>query len=208
MATVTLPSRKPRSNGAATDPEVALMLRVQADAPGAFAELARRYWSRVFGHFVKQLRDRQEAEDLTQEVFLRVFRHRKRYQPKAKFATWLYHIIQNLVRNAIRFRHRHPHLKPASAEAPGASRVAEHLLPDRGEAPTLPLERTEVVRQVREAVSELADRQRTAMVLHQFHDQTYAEVAEEMDMSPKAAKSLLYRARNQLRVTLTPFMEV
>lgn len=189
------------------DPEVELMLRVQADDPGAFADLARRYWTRVFGHFCRQLGDRQEAEDLTQEVFLRVYRHRKRYQPKAKFATWLYHIIQNLIRNALRFRRRHPHLYPASLEAAASGGPAEHLLADRADPPSQPLERREVVRLVRSAVSGLADRQRTAMELHQFHDRTYAEIAVEMDMSPKAAKSLLYRARNQLRETLTPFVD-
>src|SRR5262245_31616993 len=101
----------PLSPAITADPEVALMLRVQADEAGAFAELAQRYWGRVFGHFCRQLGDRQEAEDLTQEVFLRVYRHRKRYQPRAKFATWLFHIIQNLVRNALRFRRRHPHFR-------------------------------------------------------------------------------------------------
>src|SRR5262245_48951195 len=185
-----------------TDPEVELMLRVQADVPGAFAELARRYWARVFGHFCRQLGDRQEAEDLTQEVFLRVYRHRKRYQPRAKFATWLFHIIQNLVRNALRFRRRHPHFRAGSLDAGNTAAPVEYLLHDRCGSPTQPLERREVVRQVRVAVSGLAERQRTAMELHQFHDRTYAEVAREMDMSPKAAKSLLYRARNQLRLAL------
>jgi RNA polymerase sigma-70 factor (ECF subfamily) len=190
-----------------SDPEVQLMLRVQADEAGAFAELARRYWARVFGHFCRQLGDRQEAEDLTQEVFLRVYRHRKRYQPRAKFATWLYHIIQNLVRNALRFRRRHPHLRAGSLDGDGDSQSAKYLLHDRCGSPSQPLERREVVCRVRAAVSALAERQRTAMELHQFQNRTYAEIAAEMDMSPKAAKSLLYRARNQLRLALTPFME-
>src|SRR5438309_10209156 len=88
------------------DPDVALMLRVQGDEPGAFAELVQRYWARVFGRFYQRLGDRQEAEDLAQEVFLRVYRHRHRYQPRAKFGTWLFHIIQNLARNALRSRPR------------------------------------------------------------------------------------------------------
>src|SRR5262245_19829393 len=169
-----------------SDPEVELMLRVQADEPGAFAELARRYWSRVFGHFCRQLGDRQEAEDLTQEVFLRVYRHRKRYQPRAKFATWLFHIIQNLIRNALRFRRRHPHLRAGWLEAAGTGRPVEYLLHDRCGPPSQPLERHEAVRMVRTALADLADRQRTAIELHQFHNRTYAEVAAEMDMSPKA----------------------
>src|SRR5437588_359695 len=77
---------------------------------------------------------------------------------------------------------------------------------DGGEAPSRPLERDEVAGVVRAAVAGLAGRQRLALELHQFQDRTYAEVAAELDMTPKAAKSLLYRARNQLRVSLAPFM--
>ena len=90
--------RNPKSD----DPDVRLMLRVRDDDPGAFAELLRRYGARIFGHFFRVLGDRQEAEDLTQEVFLRVYRSRKRYQPRARLATWLFHITQNVARNAIR----------------------------------------------------------------------------------------------------------
>jgi RNA polymerase sigma-70 factor (ECF subfamily) len=195
------------ASASASDPEVALMLRVQADEPGAFAELVDRYWGRVFGHFCRQLGDRQEAEDLTQEVFLRVYRHRKRYQPRAKFATWLYHIVQNLIRNALRFRRRHPHLRPASLDGAESNQPAARPLTARAETPTCPLERREVVSRVRAAVAELGERQRVAMELHQFQHRTYVEIAAEMDMTPKAAKSLLYRARNQLRDALTPFMQ-
>jgi RNA polymerase sigma-70 factor (ECF subfamily) len=184
------------------------MLQVQADDAAAFAELARRYWTRVFGHFCRHLGDRQEAEDLTQEVFLRLYRHRKRYQPRARFATWLYHIIQNLIRNALRFRRRHPHLRPTPVDDSACGRPVEYLLSDRGGSPSQPLERRELARAVRAAVAELADRQRIAMELHQFHNRTYVEIAAEMDMTPKAAKSLLYRARNQLRIVLGPRVQV
>ena len=94
-----------------------------------------------------------------------------------------------------------------SLDAAGTGRPVEYLLHDRCGPPSQPLERHEAVRMVRTAVADLADRQRTAMELHQFHNRTYAEVAAEMDMSPKAAKSLLYRARNQLRLALTPLVE-
>ena len=80
------------------------------------------------------------------------------------------------------------------------------LLSDSGDAPSRPVERDELAGVVRAAVAGLAGRQRAALELHQFGDRTYAEVAAELAMTPKAAKSLLYRARNQLRVTLTPFM--
>jgi RNA polymerase sigma-70 factor (ECF subfamily) len=191
------------------DPDVLLMLRVQRDEPGAFAELVECYWARVFGRFYRRLGDRQEAEDLAQEVFLRVYRHRHRYQPQAKFGTWLFHIIQNLARNALRSRLRRPWTRLGSLASPeGEDFLSDQILTDRSEAPSRPLERAELAGAVRAAVSRLAGRQRTAMELHQFQHWTHAEIAAEMDMSPKAAKSLLYRARNQLRASLTQFMEV
>jgi RNA polymerase sigma-70 factor (ECF subfamily) len=186
------------------DPDVRLMQRVQCGDADAFAQLQTRYSPRVFGYFCRQLRDRAEAEDLTQEVFLRLFRSRVTYQPRARFATWIFHITQNVARNALRSRRRRPcvHLDP---EAPGSRGLMEAMLPDRAEAPSRPLERTELAGVVRAAVAELAGRQRAALELHQFHDRTYAQVAEELDMTPKAAKSLLYRARNQLREVLESF---
>lgn len=185
------------------DSEVDLMLQVQADDAVAFGKLIDRYWPQVFGRFYRRLSDRQEAEDLAQEVFLRLYRHRKRYQPRAKFATWIFHIAQNVLRNALRSRRRHP----APCSCASGTMSGECLLPDRGEAPSGRLERDELARQVRTAMSGLGLRQRTALELHQFQNWTYAQVAAEMDMSPKAAKSLLYRARTQLRANLMPFME-
>jgi RNA polymerase sigma-70 factor, ECF subfamily len=188
------------------DPEVALMLRVKRGDGAAFAELAERYGPRVFGFFCRQLGDRNEAEDLAQEVFLRLFRYRRRYQPRARFATWVFHVAQNVARNALRSHRRHPAIRlDPGAEEDG--RLMESLLSDRADAPWKPLERAETATVVRSAVAELAARQRAAVELHQFGDCSYAEVAAELDMSPKAAKSLLYRARNQLRDLLTPFMK-
>jgi RNA polymerase sigma-70 factor (ECF subfamily) len=187
------------------DPEVVLMLRVQKDDPGAFAELLQRHWSYIFGRCYRRLRDRQDAEDLAQEVFLRVYRSRKGYQPRAKFSTWLFHITQNLLRNTLRSRRRRPCLRLDSLACSPV--LLEHLFPDHDDSPTRPLERAELAKIVRTAVSHLACRQRRAVELQQFHNSTYEQVAAKMDMTPKAAKSLLYRARNQLRASLTALME-
>ncbi len=186
------------------DPDVALMMRAREDQE-AFAELQRRYAPRVFGYFCRQLKDRADAEDLTQEVFLRLYRARARYEPRARFATWVFHVTQNVGRNALRSRRRRPCV-PLGPNSATQRHLLEGALPDRGDSPSRPLERDELAGVVRAAVAELAGRQREAMELHQFHDRTYAQVAAQLDMTPKAAKSLLYRARNQLRVVLTPFM--
>ena len=184
------------------------MLRVQDGDDSAFEELVERYRPRVFGSFIKRMGDRQEAEDLTQDVFMRLYRSRHTYQPRARFGTWLYHVARNVARNAVRSRKRRPALRLEALLVPNDSAMAEHVLTDRGEGPSRPIERSELAGAVRAAVSALARRQRAAVELHQFHDRTYAEVAAELDMTPKAAKSLLYRARNELRAALGALMEI
>jgi RNA polymerase sigma-70 factor (ECF subfamily) len=194
---------------ATLSPEVVLMLRVQRDEAGAFAELVETYWTQVFSRFYRQLGDRQDAEDMAQEVFLRLYRSRKRYQPRAKFTTWLFHIAQNVARNALRTRRRHPcvplgRLMGADEEV----RPADRRSGDRFEAPSRPVERTELAGMVRSAVKRLGGRQRRAMELYQFHDRSYDQIADEMDMSLQAAKGLLYRARNQLRECLSQYVQM
>jgi len=203
MAIIETPRRPSRWHA---EPDVQLMLRVQRDEPGALAELVAQYWSRVFGRFLRHLGDRQEAEDLAQDVFLRIFRNRHRYQPKASFATWLFHIARNVARNAIRGRRRRPAVSLSQLLSPSQPEPIEERLPkNRHEAPEAPLERDEVARAVRNAMGQLAGRQRAALEL-QFQDHSYSEIAAELDMTPKAAKSLLYRARLQLREVLNSFM--
>jgi|SRR5579871_3304298 len=187
-------------------PEVQLMLRVKRDDAEAFGELLVLYWPRVFGQFLKQLGDRCEAEDLTQDVFLRLYRNRHRYQPRASFATWLFHIARNVARNAVRSRRRRPVISLDQLRWTGRDDPPEeHFRLNRHEPPAAPLEREETTRAVRFAMTQLAGRQRAALEL-QFKDCSYAEIADELDMTPKAAKSLLYRARLQLRESLHPFV--
>jgi RNA polymerase sigma-70 factor (ECF subfamily) len=199
---------KRRVNRWQNEPDVQLMLRVSRDEPGAFRELLALYWTRVFGQFYKQFGDRQEAEDLAQDVFMRLYRNRRRYQPRASFATWLFHIARNVARNAIRGRRRRPVVSLSQVWPLDREHTPEERLPpNRSEPPTSSLEREEATHAVRSAMAQLARRQRAALEL-QFQDCSYSEIADELDMTPKAAKSLLYRARLQLRDTLHPYMAV
>ncbi len=187
------------------DPDVALMLAVQQDDPVAFRQLVEHYRDLVQQQLYLMVGSREEAEDLTQEVFLRMYRHRKTYLPRAKFATWLFHIVRNLGRNCLRDRRRRPALPLSSLTRSNPEWGAEPALPDpRDSGPAQPLERQELRQAVRSAMDRLGLRQRRALLLHQFEDRSYAEVAHRMALSPQAAKSLLYRARNQLRAALTP----
>ncbi len=192
------------------DTDVGLMVRVKNDEPGAFAEVVARYWGQLFGRFFRQLGDRQEAEDLTQEVFLRLYRSRYRYQPRARLTTWLFHIAQNVARNALRTRRRRPFVSLGRLAGRDQNcRPGDRYRGVRQETPPCgPAEKAELARVVRAAVTRLAARQRRAVELHQLQDWTYEEVAAEMAMSLQAAKGLLYRARNQLRTCLGPYAEV
>jgi len=188
-----------------TDPEVELMLRVQRDEPGAFAELVAAYWARVFGKFIRQVADRQEAEDLAQDVFLRLYRSRKRYRPRAKLATWVFFIARNVGRNALR-RRRRKRLTSVGLPFDGEDFAGVGCATDERGAPSRPVERAELAHVVRGAVATLNRRQRRAVEL-QFDDHSYSEIATALAMSPKAAKSLLYRARNELRFALLTYAE-
>jgi RNA polymerase sigma-70 factor (ECF subfamily) len=191
------------------DAGVELMLRVQRDEDGAFAELVNRYWTAIFGRFYRQLGDRQEAEDLAQDVFLRLYRARQRYQAQAKFTTWLFHIAQNVARNALRTRRRKPCIPMGTLTSPemDGGPATRPMGRRTQETPSQPMERAEMAAVVRSAVRNLARRQRRALELFQFQDWSCGEIAERMDMTPKAARSLLYRARNQLRDSLTAYVE-
>jgi RNA polymerase sigma-70 factor (ECF subfamily) len=190
------------------DPEVRLMLRVKRD-PAAFRELLSRYRARVVHQLFAMVGNREEAEDLAQEVFLRVFRHRHNYQPRAKFATWLFRIVQNMGRNALRDRRRHPACSLHAPIAPDDHSGLESTLSDlRIESPWHALDRWERCQMLRWAMGHLTTRQREALEMQQFEDRSHAEIAARLTLSTKAAKSLLYRARLQLREVLTPYMVV
>ncbi len=183
---------------ACSDPDIALMLRVQRDEPGAFAELVLDFQGRVFSRLLRCLNDRHRAEDLTQEVFLRLFRNRKRYEPRARFATWIFHIAQNVARNAIRSHRRHAWLHFVALDR------TEAMHPDRfgSHDCDTALERLETAHRVRAGLSALVENQRVALELQHFHDRSYPEIGHLLAMTPKAAKSLLYRARVELREKL------
>ena len=107
MRKSVLACRRPNTKAAAaSDPDVELMLRVQRDEPGAFGALSERFGGPIFAQLYRILHNREEAEDLRQEVFLRLYRSRHRYQPRAKFSTWVFHITKNVARNALRRRRR------------------------------------------------------------------------------------------------------
>jgi RNA polymerase sigma-70 factor (ECF subfamily) len=186
------------------------MLEVRDDNSGnAFEELMLRYQTRlvtVLGHLVGS---RDQAEDLAQDVFLRVYRARKSYVPGAKFSTWLFTIANNVAANALRSRSRRHevNLSPAEGSPSGAQTLESIVQASSGQMPSRQLDQAEMRSMVRLAVEALTDRQRMAVLLNKFEGMSYADIAETMDMSPQAIKSLLSRARGNLREVLEPYLD-
>lgn len=189
------------------DPDIRLMLRVRADETGAFEELVELYQTRLVAVMHHLLGSAEEAEDLAQEVFLRVYRARKKYRPRAKFSTWLFTIANNLALNVLRSRQRRP-VVPLEIHDSGplGPRPAEQLVRDRSGPPTQRLQQQELVDVIRRALEELNERQRMAVVLNKFEDMNYVEIAEVMGLTVKAVKSLLSRARTNLRTALQDYI--
>lgn len=188
------------------------MLRVRDDDAGAFAELMKRYEARLVRlmHAIGPRHDM--AEDLAQETFMRVFRARKSYEAGAKFSTWLFTIAGNVARNASRSLGRRHEVSeidaPRSYDAPsGPQLLAATALDASGMMPTRIAEGAERAEVVRAAVSALSERQRMALMLSRFENMSYVEIAETMDLSTKAVKSLLSRARVNLRDLLQPYID-
>lgn len=193
----------------ALDPDVRLMLRVRADDAEAFEELVRRYQQRLISVLEHLVRKKDVAEDLAQEVFLRVFRARKNYKPGARFSTWLFTIANNVASNAMRNRSRRKEVDVSTVMGPHVegNPLDEMLAEASGLMPARQLDKLERAEVVKLAVDALNERQRMALLLAKFEGLSYDEIAEVMDLSPQAVKSLLSRARRNLRELLRPYME-
>ncbi len=204
-----LVSKSSARRHAMVDPDVHLMLRVRDGDAEAFTELMRRYQSRVLLVLEHLVGDRDWAEDLAQEVFLRVYRARKTYTADAKFVTWLFTITNHVASNALRTkaRRREVRLRPA-ANSSGSGRPLERLLQcSSGQIPARQLDKAEMRHIVRMALETLNERQRMAVLLNKFEGLSYADIAQIMQMTPQAVKSLLSRARLNLRQMLIPYLE-
>jgi RNA polymerase sigma-70 factor (ECF subfamily) len=190
------------------DPDVRLMLQVRDNDAQAFEELVLRYQNRLLSLLAHLVGQRDLAEDLTQEVFLRVYRARSSYVPGAKFSTWLFTIAGNVASNALRTkaRRREVHLAPLASESAPQSLEAIALAAS-GMMPTRQLDKAELCSAVQQAIGSLNDRQRMAVLLAKFEHLSYSDIGEIMDMTPQAIKSLLSRARGNLREALQPYLD-
>lgn len=190
------------------DPDVRLMLQVREGNAAAYEQLVERYRNRLLSVLEHLVPRRGLAEDMVQEVFMRVYRARKTYRPDAKFSTWLFTIADNVAKNALRsvIKRKEVQFNAApndSAAMPAMENLAKE--PSRF-MPTRRIAQAELSEMVRKAVQSLNDRQRMALLLCKFEHMSYEDVAAAMNLTTKAVKSLMSRARNNLREMLEPYV--
>ena len=189
--------------------DVQLMLDVKAGDEASFELLLQRYRTPLVNFLFRMVRNREQAEDLSQEVFLRVYRVREDYVPSAKFTTWLFRIATNLALNSMRDT-RYQRLE-VSIDAPvtvDAEDGDERPLDVAEKRPNIEQHLVEDVRvkMIRHAINKLPEKQRAAVLLHKYQELDYTEIAKILSCSESALKSLLFRAYEALRVELAPLV--
>ncbi len=176
-----------------------LMLGVKQGESLCMDLLLQRHRVPVIQFLYRMVRNRAIAEELAQNVFLRVYRSRTTYEPTAKFTSWLFRIATHVALNWLRDRRHESNQLSLSA---GPERDSERQIADR--RPTVDQLMLAEVRldEIRQAIAELPDRQRAAVIMHKYEELEYTQIATALSCSPQTVKSLLFRAYNTLRVRL------
>lgn len=187
-----------------TDAEV--MLRVKAGDQSAFDYLVQKYRRPMLGFMYRMAHNSAVAEDLAQEVFLRVYRSRENYEASAKFTTWLYRIASNLAVNHARdTRHERPE-NTVSLDEPDHETGLTMDVPDDSLTAEENIVKRERLAAIRQKVQDLPERQRIAVIMHKYQQMDYRQIADVLKLSESAIKSLLFRAYETLRVQLKEFV--
>jgi len=186
--------------------DVADMQRLAGGHDTALNDLMARHATPVFQFLCRMLRNEEDANDLAQETFVRVYQHRASFKPGAKFTTWLYTIAANLARNHHRWLGRHPSVS-LDAENETTGQSIGDVLPASGPSPDAAALATERVAVVRAAVERLPVDMREVIILCEWEDLSATEAAAILDTTPKAVDNRLYRARNLLRERLRRWLQ-
>jgi RNA polymerase sigma-70 factor (ECF subfamily) len=186
------------------DLDVQLMLRVKEGDEDSFRVLLEKYRNPVIHFVYRMVQDRAVAEELSQEVFLRVYRSRGTYEPTAKFTTWLFRIATHLALNWLRDgRNERGHQRldgPRDADKDGDQSARE--VSDRKPSVEQRMVYETRLREVREAIALLPGKQRAAVLMHKYEEMEYSQIANVLECSESAVKSLLFRAYETLRARL------
>jgi len=184
--------------------DVSLMLRVKSGDMEAFETLVERHQRRIVGTVAKMLGNESEAEDIAQKVFLRVWRSASRYERRAKFTTWLLTITRNLVFNEMRRRQR---AKFVPLETDEEDRPQPQFEDTAAMTPSEAVLREEMQAAIDAAIAALPEPQRLAIVLRRYENMPYEEIAQVLKSSVPAVKSLLFRARQDLKEALKKYLD-
>src|SRR5579863_6797938 len=179
-----------------TDPDIELMLQFQKGDERCFEELVHKHSRGVINLVYRYLSDASRAEDVAQDIFVKVYRARMKYEPKAKFSTWLYRIAVNHCLNEIRARKSQPSI---------AAPIDDMLEEPVGENPDARMSRLELQRAVKQAIDSLPENQRMAVILARYEEMSYDEIAQTMQLSLEAVKSVLFRAKENLKQALSRY---
>ena len=183
-----------------------IMLRVKTGDQSAFDYLVQKYRRQMISFMYRMARNTAAAEDLAQEVFLRVYRSRENYEASAKFTTWLYRIATNLAVNHARdTRHERPEVT-VSLDEPDEESGATLELPDGALTAEQAMVRRERLMAIRRTVEALPEQQRMAVIMHKYQQMDYKQIAEVLKKSESATKSLLFRAYETLREQLKQYL--
>jgi RNA polymerase sigma-70 factor (ECF subfamily) len=182
--------------------DIRLMALASTGNMAAFEQLVERHQRMVVGTVGRMLGTNSDAEDIAQQVFVRVWKNLKRYEPRAKFTTWLLKITRNLVFNELRRRSRHPAV-PLQSESDEEERP---LKDEQAISPDASLLEHELQEALDAAIAQLPETQRMAVILRRYEELSYEEIAEALDQSVSAVKSLLFRARTELRESLKRYL--
>jgi len=185
------------------------MLRVKEDDAIAFEFLVDRFQRKIIRFMNGWTRSAEQAEDLAQEVFLRIYKSRKTYLPTAKFSTWIYRIAHNVASNHIRdvSVRREYQLSKAESGSTSGLFLENIAVSPSGYQPTRNMDHQERSRVILLALEALGERQRTAILLSKFEGMSYQEIGETMGLTVQAVKSLLMRARVNLKNLLEPYLQ-
>jgi RNA polymerase sigma factor (sigma-70 family) len=183
--------------------DVRLMQLISRGDTAALEKLIERHQTLVLGTVARMLGSNSEVDDIAQQVFVRVWKSAGRYVPRAKFTTWLLKITRNLVFNELRRSKRHAHV-PMQME-PEAEDIP--IKDEAVQTPDASLLEAELQQAIESAITELPDSQRMAVVLRRYEDLSYDQIAEVLDLSVPAVKSLLFRARTELRGRLAAYLK-